>query len=136
MSALLCKYIQDKQFFLYLVFGVLTTLVNILAYYLLLSTSLHYALSNALAIAASIIFAYVTNKIYVFRSATVGIKQCGLEFMRFIGSRLFAALFDMLSMFCLIEMLSCKELVSKITTGVLVVIINYILSKYFAFSQS
>ncbi len=129
-------YLQHKEKILYLIFGVLTTLVNFIAYYLLVACSLHYSISNAIAIAVSILFAYVTNKIYVFESVTHTLSESFKEFLRFVGSRIASSIYDMLSMFILISLLCCNELLAKIVTGVIVVILNYILSKKFAFTQS
>lgn len=126
---------QHKQLILYVVLGGLTTLVNVLVYYLLIACSLYYAVSNAIAIGVAIIFAYITNKIYVFESVTKGFQSLTLEFAKFIGSRAVSSIFDMLSMFILISKLHCGELISKIITGLAVVVMNYILSKKYAFSN-
>lgn len=128
-------FTKYKEQILYLVFGVLTTLVNFVVYYLLIACSLHYSISNAIAIAISILFAYITNKIYVFESVTKSFREALAEFLRFVGSRIASSIYDMLSMFILISLLSCNELLAKIVTGVIVVILNYILSKKFAFTQ-
>ena len=72
----------------YIIFGGLTTLVNLIAFYIFDTLiGWPYLVANAIAIILSILFAYVTNKIFVFRTKELGAKENVLEFIKFIGFR-------------------------------------------------
>ena len=126
-----------KKLFLYVVFGVLTTGVNIFLFWLL-SDVLHvqYLISNFVAIVVSILFAYITNKWYVFESKTETRKDLIREFVTFIGARTGTLIFDMVGMFVLVSFLSLDSLISKIFVNIIVVILNYIFSRLLVFKEA
>lgn len=117
-------------------FGVLTTVVNFIVFYYfnsILETS--YISANSLAIIMSILFAYVTNKKFVFKSQTHTLRQTFYEFLNFISLRLVSGIFDMASMYLLIDGIGIDTNISKILTQFIVVISNYIFSKLFIFKN-
>lgn len=128
-------YSRYKEMILYVVFGGLTTLVNFIVFFSLNIFGIHYLLRNALAIIISIIFAYITNKICVFNIKRSSIKSTLLEFTKFIGCRGFSALCDMFCMYVIISLLNLSEMFAKIATGIIVIILNYVFSKYFIFKK-
>ena len=133
MIQLFKKY---QQPILYLFFGVCTTAVNIITYYISAHiVSLSVVLSTCLAWAISVIFAYITNKWWVFESKSLRLKAVVLEFLSFTGCRLFTGACDLLIMFIFVDCLAMNDLFVKIASNVLVVILNYIFSKLIIFKQ-
>ena len=133
MNQLFKKY---QQPILYLFFGVCTTAVNIITYYISAHiVSLSVVLSICLAWAISVIFAYITNKWWVFESKSLRLKAVVLEFLSFTGCRLYTAACDLLIMFIFVDCLAMNDLFVKIASNVLVVILNYIFSKLIIFKQ-
>lgn len=120
----------------YLIFGGLTTIVNIIVFYLFDSIlDVHYLFANAIAIIASILFAFFTNKKYVFKSSTPTAKLWLKEFSLFVSFRLLSAVFDMASMWLLVDGLELNTNIAKIITQFIVVVLNYAFSKFFIFKQ-
>lgn len=123
-----------KEIILYLFFGVLTTLINIIVYFILTRImNLSTIYSTVIAFILSVIFAYITNKIWVFNSKTETLKEIGKEIVAFFGGRLFSGGCDILIMYVFVDVLGCNDLIIKILSNVMVVIMNYIISKLFVF---
>lgn len=124
---------KNKEIIMYLVFGVLTTVVNIVVYYIF-SNLLHmnYLFSNAMAWFLSVLFAYVTNRKYVFDSKN---NQIIKEAISFFGSRLATGIMDMVLMWLLLNFNIVNDVVAKVVVNVIVVILNYILSKLVVFKK-
>lgn len=136
MSNFLQHISKFKEQILYLIFGVLTTAVNFITYFYLCYIDVPYKISNALAILLSIVFAYITNKIWVFNSKSSSFLALILELFKFISLRFVSAIFDMLSMIILIDFLYTSNLLAKILTAFIVVLLNYVFSKMFVFKKS
>jgi len=128
------KKILNKETVLYLIFGILTTIVNIVSFFLF-NKLFNYKLSNIIAFILAIVFAYITNKKYVFESKKEEKTEIIKEFIFFIGSRLFTFVLDMLLMVLFIEGLFVNVLISKVLVNVVVIILNYILSKKLVFKK-
>lgn len=128
------RRILNKETFLYLIFGILTTIINIVSFFLF-NKLFSYKLSNTIAFILAIVFAYVTNKVYVFESKKEEKTEIIKEFIFFIGSRLFTFVLDMILMVLFIEALFMNVLISKIIANVFVIILNYILSKKLVFKK-
>lgn len=120
----------------YVVFGILTTAVNMVAYDQFFNR-LHLAnlVSNALAWVAAVLFAYVVNKWFVFRSRGGGARQWLREFATFIGARVLSLGVDELGMFLLVDCLHADANLSKLAANVVVMILNYFFSKWFIFKK-
>ena len=125
---------KNKEIIMYLVFGILTTVVNIVVYYIF-SNLLHmnYLFSNAMAWFLSVLFAYVTNRKYVFDSKN---NQIIKEAISFFGSRLATGIMDMMLMWFLVNFNIVNDVVAKVVVNVIVVILNYILSKLVVFKNN
>jgi len=120
----------------YLVFGVLTTAVNYLVYlpcYNLLHLSA--AVSNVIAWAGAVAFAYLTNKPFVFRSHDWSAKTVIPELTRFVGSRIASGGLETAIIFLTVDCMNWNGNIMKLVTSVLVVIINYIASKLLVFRK-
>lgn len=126
------KIKKYEEVILYLIFGVLTTIVNIIVYYLLTKLGLWYILSNILAWAIAVLFAFVTNRKFVFKSKNNNMLK---EFYLFVSARIFSGVIDTLIMFVGIDILKISDLIIKVFANVVVVIINYIFSKLIIFRK-
>lgn len=115
----------------YLFFGGCTTLVNIVTFWVLRLLKIGVYTSNVVAWIISVLFAFITNKLFVFESKGNTIKQ-GISFF---GFRLLSLVFDMGIMYLLIDVFNVNDLLSKIITNIFVIIINYIFSKVFIFKK-
>ena len=120
----------------YLVFGVLTTAVNYLVYlpcYNLLHLSA--ALSNVIAWAFAVAFAYLTNKPFVFRSHDWSAKTVLPELTKFVITRLGSGAVETVIIFLTVDVLRWNGNVMKLLVSVLVVILNYVGSKLLVFRK-
>jgi len=120
----------------YLIFGVLTTVVNYLVYlpvYNLLGLSA--ALSNALAWVVAVAFAYLTNKPFVFKSHDWSAKTVIPELTKFVGCRVASGAAETLILLITADLLHWDGNLWKLLTSVLVVVLNYIGSKLVVFKK-
>ncbi len=152
-----------REIITYLVFGVLTTAVNLVTFYLfkklfiaigwsgivnalaesagwqealnLLGNGTDYLDATIIAWTVAVIFAFVTNKLIVFESKSWKLSVAGKEFIGFIGARLFSLAVEMLFMFTMVTLLKQNEFIAKIIVQIIVVILNYVFSKLFIFKK-
>lgn len=120
----------------YLFFGVLTTLVNYVVYlpcYNLLGLSA--ALSNAIAWVVAVVFAYLTNKPFVFKSHDWSIQTVIPELTKFVACRVGSGVLETAMLLVCVDWLGWNGNVMKLISSVLVVILNYIGSKLFVFRK-
>ncbi len=120
----------------YLVFGVLTTVVNYLVYlpvYNLLGFPA--SVSNVIAWAAAVAFAYLTNKPFVFRSHDWSLKTVIPELTKFVGCRVASGAMETGILFVTVDLLHWNGNLWKLLTSVLVVIMNYFASKLLVFKK-
>lgn len=118
-----------KEIIKYLFFGVLTTLINI-ALYFFMQDKMSHLLANTIAWFVSVVFAYITNALWVFDDNKLSFKQ----FIEFCGSRLTTLILENI-MIIVLETFIFNQLVLKVITNVVVIILNYILSKVFVFKK-
>lgn len=120
----------------YLIFGVLTTLVNYAVYLPLYNwANLSATLSNAIAWVVAVAFAFVTNKPLVFGSHDWSAKVLWPELTKFVGCRIGSGLAETAIIFVTVDLLSWNGNLWKFLTSILVVILNYIASKLFVFKN-
>lgn len=151
-----------REFITYIIFGVLTTALNFAVFWvfheLFLSIgwegSLHrilpdneffrqifeaedpcYLDANSIAWVAGVIFAFVTNKLWVFESKSWKPSVALKEFFSFTGARIFSFVIETVMMFVFVSIMSLDEMLSKLLVGVVVIILNYIFSKLFIFKK-
>lgn len=120
----------------YLIFGVLTTIVNYVVYlpcYNVLGFSA--VISNGIAWVVAVAFAYLTNKPFVFRSHDWSAKTVIPELTKFVGCRIGSGLAESLILLVAVDMLGWNGNLWKLLTNVLVVILNYIGSKLLVFKK-
>ena len=134
-------YLKYKEIINYLIFGVLTTVVSIVTYIvfanLLFSekTGITVQISNVSSWICAVIFAYVTNRKYVFNSKSQG-KEKYKEIFNFFLARFSSLIIDMALMFVLFSLMHIDDTVSKIIVQFVVVIVNYVFSKLFVFKNT
>ena len=120
----------------YIIFGVFTTIINI-AVFGLCDKVLHWnwLISNSLAWLLAVIFAFITNKLFVFKSKSFDSATFWWELLTFFGARLLSLGVDTLGMWLLLDICKVESLTSKLIVNVLVIIINYVLSKLIIFKK-
>lgn len=123
------------KIFRYGIVGIGTTLVNIVVYQLLLYAGIEYMISNLVAIISSKLFAYITNKIYVFKSKTENFIELAKEFWRYLLARGFTGIIDYIGLIILIEIIKIDEVLSKYIITILVIILNYIFGNKYIFKN-
>lgn len=132
----LIKKFCTKEVILYVVFGVLTTLVNIVSFYILANIiNLEENLSNVIAIILCVLFAYFTNRKLVFNSKASTPKEKFAEFSKFILGRAFTMVVEVVGFFLMFNIAHIHELVSKVLISVIVIVLNFFISKFFAFKK-
>ena len=121
--------------FLYLFFGGVTTLINIAVFWACRDAlRLPLQAANVAAWIAAVLFAYVTNKIWVFPSPGWAPAVLAPEIAKFFAARLLTLVMDMGFMQLAVKKLAWNEKLAKVASNVLVVIANFFLSKWFVFS--
>ncbi|MBR1413336.1 MAG: O-antigen ligase family protein [Bacilli bacterium] len=133
------KYYKKYQEIInYLVVGGLTTVVSILSYYICVHTFLDATHATELQIAniiswiCAVLFAYVTNRIFVFKSKNNNKLK---EFTSFVSARVLTLLMDMVIMYICVTLMQMNDLVAKLIVQVVVTIANYVFSKIFVFKK-
>lgn len=125
-----------RSLLLYLIFGGLTTLVNIVAYYLLSRMGVSTVPATGIAWVLSVAFAYVTNRRWVFASKATAPMEVAREAGSFVLCRLLSGLMDIAIMYVCVDLLHWNDMLIKVISNVLVVIANYVASKLFVFRNS
>ena len=121
----------------YLIFGVLTTVVNYLVYLPVYNLAgLSAAVSNVIAWVAAVAFAFLTNKPFVFRSHDWSAKVLIPELTKFVGCRVASGVMETVILFAAVDLLGWNGNIWKLITNVLVVIANYLASKLLVFKKS
>ena len=133
MKNLLMKY---KGFILYAVFGVCTTLINWGTYYLWYSIIyIPNVLSTISAWIVAVAFAFITNKIWVFDSKSFEGKTLLFEIWTFIAARLATGALDVAIMYFAVDVFAMNSTVWKLISNIIVIVLNYILSKLVIFKK-
>lgn len=126
----------NKETILYIIFGVFTTIVDATVFYIFNDIiGVKYILSTIVAWVVAVLFAYMTNKFFVFNSRNISIAQIIKEGIYFFAARLLSLGFTILWMILMVEILSVDEFISKLVVNVFVVIINYFFSKLVIFKN-
>ena len=125
-----------REVILYLVFGVATTLVNFMVFYLLDFLGVHYLASTLIAWFVSVLFAYLTNRRFVFQSEAHTAGKILVEAVLFFAGRGVSGLLDLGLMALGVEVFEWDQRIWKIPVNVLVIILNYVISKILVFRKS
>ncbi|MEF2838483.1 MAG: GtrA family protein [Oscillospiraceae bacterium] len=123
-----------RDLILYGIFGVLTTVVNIVVYWLLARVcAMGTMTSTLIAWIAAVLFAYITNRKWVFHSSASTLKEYVREIISFFSCRIATGLVDWGCMFVFVDLLCVNDLFVKAAANILVIILNYIASKFVIF---
>ena len=122
----------DRELILYVVFGFFTFVVNFVTYFIFVGLGLNYLIANALAWFFSVLFAYITNRKWVFESKSPDVLK---EMSLFFGGRIFSGVVDTALMYLFIDVLVLGDFISKTVVQIIVIILNYIFSKLIVFTE-
>lgn len=130
-------WFKYKELFFYGVFGVGATVINIVSYRVLANTfgKKYFLIANIIAWILAFIFAFITNKLFVFESKSWEAQIAMKEFVGFLSARLATGILDTVLMWLFVSIISLDDTLSKIIINILVIIINYIASKFFIFKK-
>lgn len=130
-------YVKYKEVINYLVFGVLAMFVNFGSYYVFARIlNIDEVISSGLSWFCSVMFAYITNKLFVFDSKTNTAKEFLKEMISFFLARVLSGILCDVGTFALmVKVFGINDMIAKVVTQVMVVIVNYILSKFFIFKK-
>ncbi len=131
----LIKSKLSREFILYALFGIGTTAVDYAVSFLLYRTELNIHIANIFAWVAAVVFAYITNKIFVFRSKTGRRDALVLEIVEFFGGRLLTLALQELIVVLLYDILGINQYIVKVVASVIVIIINYIICRIVVFKK-
>lgn len=127
---------KNKDILVYIFFGVLTTAVNYAVYFPLYNlTAFSATLCNCIAWFAAVIFAFLTNKPFVFHSSDWSINAVIPEFLKFCSCRLASGAAESIVVLITVDLLSWNGNIWKIMTSIFVVVFNYFGSKLFVFRK-
>ena len=136
----LIKKVCNKEVISYIIFGILTTLVNIIISYLLKALCyLEGNIASTIGIICSILFAYFTNRKWVFHSDAHTAKEKWIEFGKFILGRAFTMIVEIVGVFLLNDIIhsfygmfsdNIAYLINKILITIIVIILNFFISKF------
>ena len=127
--------VLTKEVILYIVFGLLTTVINLGSFFVFHDLwQWNENLSNLIAIILAVLVAYITNKDLVFHSEAKTGKEKLQEFFKFILGRAFTMIVEFLGGFLLFQT-PIPEMISKAFITVIVIILNFFISKFFAFNK-
>ncbi|MCQ2450833.1 MAG: GtrA family protein [Clostridia bacterium] len=126
-----------KEIILYIFFGGCTTLINIATYYTATrGFGLKTTAATVIAWLLSVFFAYITNRIWVFHSENKGFRSVTKEIISFYAARLATGLLDLAIMYLCVDVFHLNDMAIKILSNVIVIILNYVLSKILIFVKS
>lgn len=128
-------YNKVKEILWYVFFGVLTTVINIISFALLDKVGLNIYIANFIAWILSVLFAFITNKFFVFSSDFSSVSSFFKEMFSFFLFRALSLGIDMGGLFVLLNLFKFKKVVSKIVVNIIVIIVNYVFSKLFVFKK-
>ena len=127
-------YRKYKEVLLYLFFGVLTFIISIVSYGLL-AIKLNVLIANILSWILAVIFAYITNRVWVFDNIADKGRNNIYEMLRFITGRIFTLIVEELILYFFITRLEMDKIIVKIIAQIIVIVLNYIISKLLVFNR-
>jgi len=129
-------YKNHQEVMRYLVFGGISTIINIIVFVLLEYFGFSTLVSNTFAWIVSVIFAYFTNKMCVFYIKVNNKNELIKEISSFLGCRIFTLIIDEIYMYVTIDIFNFNSILMKIISNVIVIILNFIFSKLFVFKKN
>ena len=137
MNKLVNIYTRYREQILYLVFGGVTTLISIITYAVFTELAdINILIANILSWIISVAVAYATNKSVVFRSDKKGVAQVLTEALSFYAGRLLTLLIEEAILFVFIDLAKLPNMPVKIIAQIIIIVLNYIISKVFIFKKT
>ena len=128
--------LKHKDIVLYGIFGVLTTLINIVAYIVCFNVfSISNVPSTIIAWIIAVIFAFITNKLWVFDSKNFDRRTLAHEIPTFFGARIATGVLDVLIMYLTVDVMNWNSTIWKLISNVIVIVLNYVASKLIIFKK-
>lgn len=127
--------IYENSMVRYLFFGGCTTFVNLVSFYCLRKIQLGLNLANFISIILAILFAYVVNAKFVFKSTYRNRREILWSFLKFISARAVTMLIEIGGLWFYVEVIKLQEMIGKFIIQILIVILNYVFSKIFVFKK-
>ncbi len=136
MAEKIFRKFVNRESVAYIIFGCLTTAVDWLVYTLLWKAGADYRISTALSWAAAVLFAFITNKLFVFRSFSLNPVRLWREFASFVTARAATGILTMVLMVVMVSGLRWNEFLAKLIVSAVNLVLNYIFSKWFIFRKT
>lgn len=136
MESLLKLYRKYEEGISYLFWGGMTFLLGMVIFYLFaVKMDMYEQIANVWSWVICVLFAYVTNRTFVFKSKVKGFKNIFIEFKDFISARVLTLVAENILLFILIDLLTMNNMVAKLIGQVMVIVSNYFLSKLWIFKN-
>ncbi len=127
---------KNKKIILYVIAGVLTTIVNFVTYYIFARVlEIGVVPSTAIAWALSVLFAFFANKLFVFESKSFEFVILAKELLSFVLARTLTGLLDVGIMYLSVDVLEFNDMVMKIISNIVIMILNYVVSELIVFRK-
>lgn len=129
-------YRKHEEGINYLIFGFLAFVLNYILYFLFADAmQMHYMAATVLSWVLTVVFAYWTNRCFVFKSTNKDKQSVGKEFLSFIGARVATEVLEVVLMYLLVDCAGTNDKISKLICQILVILANYVLSKIWIFKS-
>lgn len=140
MNKIFDLYKKYQEIINYLIVGVLTTVVSIVTYFIFslildIENNILFILANVLSWICAVVFAYITNKKFVFNTTTSSKKEELKVFSMFVSSRITTLLIELAFMFITVKVKLINDKIAKVIAQFIVIVLNYVLSKLFVFKK-
>ena len=130
-------YKKNKEMLLYLFFGGLTFVVSVITYgFFNVSLGLDELIANIISWIIAVTFAFFTNRIWVFNSPTNGAREFVAQLISFFGGRVVTLVIEEIILLVFITWLKFPSMIIKIIAQIIVIVLNYVISKLIVFKES
>lgn len=126
---------ESGEFKSYILWGGLSAILNVVLFRVLTIAGLEYRVSNIITLLIVRLFCFLTNKFFVFKTKSKNFISLLKEIVVFLFAKMITFCMDYFGLILLVEVLEIDLLICKIFTSVLVIICNYIFSKFFVFKK-
>lgn len=130
-------YRKHEEGINYLIFGFLAFVLNYILYFIFADAiAMHYMAATGVSWVLTVVFAYWTNRNFVFKSQNKEKASVLKEFISFIGARVATEVLELVLMYVMVDLCSINDKISKLVCQVLVILANYVLSKIWIFKDT
>jgi putative flippase GtrA len=129
-------YKKHKEVLLYLFFGGLTFIISMVSYTIVnIGFCINELIANLISWILAVLFAFFTNRIWVFQSVTNTWKEFWMQMINFMGGRVATLIVEELILFVFITILSFNSVAVKLVAQIIVILFNYLISKFWVFNR-